>query len=41
MKFTYHDNVTGDTRIKRRYVWAAWAFVAGLVCGIVLTHAFS
>lgn len=35
---TYYDNILGRNRVKRRYVWAAWAFVAGIVAGVVVAH---
>jgi hypothetical protein len=33
---TYHDPALGRSRFKRRYVWGAWAFAAGLVLGFLL-----
>jgi hypothetical protein len=33
---TYHDK--GRTRIKPRYVWAAWAFVIGAVLGVLAAY---
>ena len=33
---TYYDSTLGRERFKRRYVWAAWAFVAGIVLGVVI-----
>lgn len=35
---TYYDSALGRNRIKRRYVWAAWAFVAGLTAGVLVAH---
>ncbi len=35
---TYYDKELGRTRIKRRYLWAGWAFVAGAVFGVLLAH---
>jgi hypothetical protein len=35
---TYYDDSLGRVRFKRRYVWALWAFVAGMVFGTVLGH---
>lgn len=37
---TYYDNNLGKTRYKRRYVWAGWAFVAGLALGVAIGHLF-
>jgi len=36
--FTYHDAVTGEQRIKRRYVWAFWGFAVGALVGIMVTE---
>jgi hypothetical protein len=35
---TYYDNSLGRARFKRRYLWAMWAFLAGVVLGTVLGH---
>jgi hypothetical protein len=35
---TYYDHRLGRERIKRRYSWAAGAFVAGLAFGVVAAH---
>jgi hypothetical protein len=35
---TYYDHRLGKERIKRRYSWAAGAFVAGLAFGVVAAH---
>jgi hypothetical protein len=35
---TYYDTTLGRVRVKRRYVWAIWAFVAGTVIGYSLGH---
>lgn len=35
---TYLDPVTGESRFKRRYVWAFWAFVAGILIGLLSPH---
>lgn len=35
---TYYDHNLGRDRIKRRYSWAAGAFVAGLVFGVITAH---
>ena len=36
----YSDPITGDLKYKRRYVWAAQAFVAGTLFGILLMVIF-
>lgn len=33
----YYDHSTGRTRLKRRYVWGLWSFLAGLLIGVVLS----
>jgi len=35
---TYYDNRLGRNRYKRRYIWASWAFFAGVVLGVVVSH---
>ena len=35
---TYYDKELGRTRVKRRYVWAGWAFAAGAVFGVLIAH---
>lgn len=30
---TYYDPYQSRRRIKRRYLWAFWAFIAGTLCG--------
>jgi hypothetical protein len=35
---TYYDHNLGRERIKRRYSWAAWAFVAGVAVGALLAY---
>lgn len=35
---TYYDQRLGRDRIKRRYTWAFWAFLAGIVFGAVVAH---
>lgn len=35
---THYDNVSGRNRIKRRYVWALWAFAGGVVVGVTMAH---
>ena len=33
---TYYDDVLGRNRVKRRYVWAAWSFLAGIAAGVLI-----
>ena len=33
MSLTYYDDALGRVRVKRRYTWAAWAFVVGTLAG--------
>jgi hypothetical protein len=33
----YYDERAGRQRMKRRYVWAAWAFGAGFIFGLALS----
>jgi hypothetical protein len=35
---TYYDHHLGRERIKRRYSWAAWAFIGGLIAGVIAAH---
>lgn len=35
---TYYDNRLGRNRYKRRYIWASWAFLAGMALGAVVSH---
>lgn len=35
---TYYNHAMGRTRIKRRYIWAVWAFVGGILCGVTASH---
>jgi hypothetical protein len=35
---TYYDSTHGRDRFKRRYTWAAWAFLTGVGAGLVLAH---
>jgi len=35
---TYYDKELGRNRVKRRYVWGAWAFLAGVVFGVLVAH---
>lgn len=35
---TYYDKELGRNRVKRRYVWGAWAFLAGVLLGVVVAH---
>lgn len=34
MSIRYYDHALGMTRLKRRYVWAIWAYLAGLATAI-------
>lgn len=36
MGITYYDSREGRNRIKPRYVWSFWAFLAGVLTGMVL-----
>lgn len=36
MQLRYYDPVAGALRIKRRYVWGFWAYLAGMSIGIAL-----
>jgi hypothetical protein len=38
MAIRYYDNVEGRERLKPRYKWAAFAFAAGLIFGIVFGY---
>ena len=38
MALHYYDEVSGRNRLKRRYLYSAISFVAGLVFGLVLPH---
>lgn len=33
---TYQDPLDGNTRLKRRYKWAFWGFIAGMAVGILI-----
>lgn len=35
-KLTYYDPYLSRRRLKRRYLWAFWAFVAGIFLGFYL-----
>ena len=35
---TYFDKEQGRNRIRRRYVWAAWAFAGGMIVGALIAH---
>lgn len=37
---TYYDRYFGRNRVKRRYVYAAWAFAAGTLFGMALIGVF-
>lgn len=36
MGIRYYDAAAGHERIKRRYVWAFWAFACGVAVGLLL-----
>jgi len=36
MGLKYFDEVAGVERFKRRYVWAFWSYVAGMISAAVL-----
>ncbi|WP_281169448.1 hypothetical protein [Solimonas soli] len=36
MQLKYFDSTLGVERYKRRYVWAFWAYVAGLATGVLV-----
>jgi hypothetical protein len=38
---TYYDQILGKERIKRRYVWGAWGFTAGVVTGLVMAYSLA
>lgn len=38
--FSYYDHDSGEQRIKRRYLYAGWAFAAGIAVGFLLGLAF-
>lgn len=38
MPIRYYDHALGRERIKRRYVWAFYAFITGTVLGIMAGH---
>jgi hypothetical protein len=35
MAIRYYDHTLARHRIKNRYKWAAWAFLAGMLAGMV------
>lgn len=37
---TYYDHTLGRERIKRRYLWAAWSFLAGAAFGALVAFVF-
>jgi len=37
---TYYDNRLGRNRYKRRFVWAAWAFLVGAALGVMISQLF-
>jgi len=36
MSMRYYDSLNGSTRFKRRYVWAFWAYAAGMASATVV-----
>jgi hypothetical protein len=38
MAIRYYDNAIGRERVKPRYKWAAIAFAAGMIFGVVCGH---
>jgi hypothetical protein len=38
VNITYYDSASGRTRIKRRYVWGFWGFLAGVATVEVLRY---
>lgn len=36
MAFTYYDSREARNRIKPRYIWGFWAFLAGVVTGVLI-----
>ena len=34
MGLRYYDHQIGQPRMKRRYVWALWAYLAGMLSGL-------
>lgn len=38
MPFRYQDPLTGEYRVKRRYMWGLWGLSAGIVIGILITQ---
>jgi hypothetical protein len=40
MSIRYYDSLDGRERIKPRYKWAAGAFFAGMIFGVVCGHLF-
>jgi hypothetical protein len=39
MGLRYYDHQFGQLRMKRRYVWAFWAYLAGTLSGLALLMA--
>jgi hypothetical protein len=37
--FRYYDRITGETRVKPRYIYAGWALLAGFCVGLLIGHA--
>ena len=38
MAIHYYDHTLGRERIKRRYLWAAYAFIGGVLAGVIMAH---
>jgi hypothetical protein len=38
---TYYDSQQGRTRYKRRVIWAAWGFTAGVAVGLFFSYLFA
>ncbi|MEC9358880.1 MAG: hypothetical protein VX836_13550 [Pseudomonadota bacterium] len=41
MALTYIDPLTGRSRVKRRYLWATYGVVAGMLAGFSIHALFS
>lgn len=40
MRLRYYDPVVGIDRVKPRYIYAGFAFGAGMLMGLLLPHLF-
>ena len=38
MALHYYDHTLGRERIKRRYLWAIYAFIGGVLAGVATAH---